>query len=1050
MDTENISRLNSLTREELENLYLKKEQQYLSEKESLQEKNQSLVNLIENVSYGSFIYRTKKDGTSHFEYLNKRCIEITGVDPELVLLDGKNLFQYILPEDYDNFLEKSKESILEKKTILWKGRLLKNEKTRWIQVESFPNFQTNGDVLWNGFIYDITERKKIEESVKINDSQLNFANTVETILLVLDRDGIVTTINKQGCAILGYPEEEILGEFWFQKFLPKPDEMEKIYPLFLEFMSSGKEIQMEYFENQIVNSSGEIRLIAWHNIVLRDEKKNIIGILCSGEDITNRKKIEEEIVKAKNFSESIIASLPGIFYVIDQNGKFLRVNNQFLNITGYTEEEVDLMHPLDFFTNSEKQLLTERIQEVFEKGKSNVEANMLLKNGNTIPYFFTGYRAVIDNLPLLIGVGVDISERKKAEDELQKSEKKFRRLFEKSTDALTIVENETFIDCNQSTVDLLGFNTKEEIISLHPSQVSPKFQPDGELSSEKAQKMMRLTFQKGAHRFEWVHKRKNGETVYTEVLLTSISEDPNKRQLYTVWRDITDRKKAEESLAEERERLLVTLKSIGDGVITTDVSGNIILMNSVAEELCGWSLEEAKGKPLPEIFRIIHEFTREVFESPVSRVLKTGSIVELENHTVLISRNGTERVIADSGSPIRNQKSEIIGVVLVFRDMTEKHKMQTTIQRSAKLDSLGVLAGGIAHDFNNLLSGIYGNIDLALENSNDKRNIAYLNKAIGTIDRAKGLTSQLLTFAKGGSPAREITQIVPFLKKTILFALSGSNVSCLFQIEEGLWNCNIDKHQIAQVFDNIVINAKQAMPFGGKIEVIAENIKIAEKKGNLEIELGEYVKISIKDYGHGMSKKTLSKIFDPYYTTKEGGHGLGLATCYSIINKHEGSIDVESEVGVGSIFHIYLPAEKSIKSEKKLQDDESKPDAGVILILEDEDTLGEIMTYMIGSLGYTVICKKDGQEIIDYFQNDLNRDRKIKGMILDITIPGGMGGKEVIPVIRKLDQIIPVFIISGYTEDMVMTNPWGYGFTASISKPFTKRELSDILSKYVR
>ncbi|NUM40877.1 MAG: PAS domain S-box protein [Leptospiraceae bacterium] len=1050
MDTENISRLNSLTREELENLYLKKEQQYLSEKESLQEKNQSLVNLIENVSYGSFIYRTKKDGTSHFEYLNKRCIEITGVDPELVLLDGKNLFQYILPEDYDNFLEKSKESILEKKTILWKGRLLKNEKTRWIQVESFPNFQTNGDVLWNGFIYDITERKKIEESVKINDSQLNFANTVETILLVLDRDGIVTTINKQGCAILGYPEEEILGEFWFQKFLPKPDEMEKIYPLFLEFMSSGKEIQMEYFENQIVNSSGEIRLIAWHNIVLRDEKKNIIGILCSGEDITNRKKIEEEIVKAKNFSESIIASLPGIFYVIDQNGKFLRVNNQFLNITGYTEEEVDLMHPLDFFTNSEKQLLTERIQEVFEKGKSNVEANMLLKNGNTIPYFFTGYRAVIDNLPLLIGVGVDISERKKAEDELQKSEKKFRRLFEKSTDALTIVENETFIDCNQSTVDLLGFNTKEEIISLHPSQVSPKFQPDGELSSEKAQKMMRLTFQKGAHRFEWVHKRKNGETVYTEVLLTSISEDPNKRQLYTVWRDITDRKKAEESLAEERERLLVTLKSIGDGVITTDVSGNIILMNSVAEELCGWSLEEAKGKPLPEIFRIIHEFTREVFESPVSRVLKTGSIVELENHTVLISRNGTERVIADSGSPIRNQKSEIIGVVLVFRDMTEKHKMQTTIQRSAKLDSLGVLAGGIAHDFNNLLSGIYGNIDLALENSNDKRNIAYLNKAIGTIDRAKGLTSQLLTFAKGGSPAREITQIVPFLKKTILFALSGSNVSCLFQIEEGLWNCNIEKHQIAQVFDNIVINAKQAMPFGGKIEVIAENIKIAEKKGNLEIELGEYVKISIKDYGHGMSKKTLSKIFDPYYTTKEGGHGLGLATCYSIINKHEGSIDVESEVGVGSIFHIYLPAEKSIKSEKKLQDDESKPDAGVILILEDEDTLGEIMTYMIGSLGYTVICKKDGQEIIDYFQNDLNRDRKIKGMILDITIPGGMGGKEVIPVIRKLDQIIPVFIISGYTEDMVMTNPWGYGFTASISKPFTKRELSDILSKYVR
>jgi PAS domain S-box-containing protein len=390
-----------------------------------------------------------------------------------------------------------------------------------------------------------------------------------------------------------------------------------------------------------------------------------------------------------------------------------------------------------------------------------------------------------------------------------------------------------------------------------------------------------------------------------------------------------------------------------------------------------------------------------------------------------------------------------IGLALCRKQSEEEHeKYEEQLRQNQKLESLGVLAGGIAHDFNNLMSGIFGYIDMAIEESKDAKVTHALTKAVNTIDRARDLTQQLLTFAKGGAPIKKIDNLFPFIQETAQFALSGSTVSCHFDIQPGLWQCNFDKNQIGQVIDNIVINAQQAMPDGGTIEISARNISFVEKE-HISLSAGNYVKTSIKDNGIGIPKKILPRIFDPFYTTKPKGHGLGLATCYSIVNRHGGCIEVESEPGQGSTFHVFLPASQEFVSSAIAKSATKHKGSGTFLVMDDEEMVREPAGYMLESLGYTVVFKDNGKDAINFFTAETKANRKIVGMIFDMTIPGGMGGLEAVANIRKINKEIPVFVSSGYAHDTVMNNPTEFGFTASICKPFSKAELAKMLNKYL-
>ena len=508
-----------------------------------------------------------------------------------------------------------------------------------------------------------------------------------------------------------------------------------------------------------------------------------------------------------------------------------------------------------------------------------------------------------------------------------------------------------------------------------------------------------------------------------------------------------NRKRAEEKLQQEKEQLSVTLRSIGDGVITTDKKGNITMMNRVAEKLTGWKSAEAIGRPLKEVFHIINEETRQEVENPVDRVLEEGRIIGLANHTVLVSRDGTERILADSGSPLRDRESKIIGVVLIFRDITDKRKMEREMIKIERLESIGVLAGGIAHDFNNILTGILGNLSLAkFYLSPDDKVYKILDSAERASMNAKNLTQQLLTFAKGGKPIKKVASIKNLLEETVSFALTGSNISYEIDCADGLSDVKMDAGQISQVINNLVINARQSMPTGGIIKVTARNVIIDKDNYIANLPSGEYVAVSIKDKGTGIPKRMLRNIFEPYFTTKQKGSGLGLSICYSIIRNHNGYITVDSELGIGSTFTIYLPATEE-KAPILVKEQEIVKGTGRILVMDDEDLVRDICGKMLNIAGYDVEFAQTGEEAIDKYKKAKERGKPFKAVILDLTIPAGMSGKEAIKELREYDPEITAIVSSGYSNDPVMSNPKKYGFKGVVTKPFRVDELTSILKK---
>lgn len=516
--------------------------------------------------------------------------------------------------------------------------------------------------------------------------------------------------------------------------------------------------------------------------------------------------------------------------------------------------------------------------------------------------------------------------------------------------------------------------------------------------------------------------------------------------------EIAERKAAEEALAEGKERLAVTLRSIGDGVIATDTEGKIVFMNPVAEKLTGWTDEASAGRPLAEVFYIVNEKSDERCENPVEKVLRNGGIVGLANHTALIAKDGTRRSISDSGAPIRDRGGKIIGVVLVFRDVTERRRMQEELLKTAKLEAVGLLAGGIAHDFNNILTAILGNISLAKHSVDPKEALfELLTQAERASLRAKDLSHQLLTLSKGGAPIKRAVLIAQLLEESTRFALRGSNVQCEFSLPPDLWPVEIDEGQISQVIHNLTINAQQAMPEGGTLRIAAENrIVRGGGEGGLPLKEGNYIRISIQDTGIGIPKEHLNKIFDPYFTTKQKGSGLGLSTAYSIMKNHDGEITVESEPEIGTTFSLYLPAFPEKRVPRKEAEERPKTGGGRILVMDDEEIVREVAGRMLRAMGYEVGFAKDGAEAIALYREAWAAGQPFDAVILDLTVPGGMGGKEAVRKLIEIEPHVKAIASSGYSSDLIMADFGRYGFCDVLVKPYQMAELSSVLLRAMK
>jgi len=387
-------------------------------------------------------------------------------------------------------------------------------------------------------------------------------------------------------------------------------------------------------------------------------------------------------------------------------------------------------------------------------------------------------------------------------------------------------------------------------------------------------------------------------------------------------------------------------------------------------------------------------------------------------------------------------------VMTTLVDITERKQIESEQLKIEKLESVGILAGGIAHDFNNILTTIVNNISLAKLSTNpDKNTLEILSNMDEACRRAKELTNQLLTFSKGGAPVKRITSIRNQIRDSSIFALRGSSVNCKFFIANDLWPVEIDTGQINQVLYNLLINAVQAMPDGGTIFISAKNIRSERVTDNKTKK--DYVKITIEDQGVGIPEEKLKNIFDPYFTTKQDGSGLGLACTYSIINNHGGTIDAYSEDGKGTVFSFYLPAVhgKPIPCEEI----EAKiiTGSGKILLLEDEDSVGTTVSKMLVQIGYDVVLAKDGKDAISFYKSALSTHEPFDAVIMDLTIRGGLGGKDTMEILRKIDPNITAIVSSGYFNNPIMANYQKYGFIGVLPKPYDIEELSLLLKRVI-
>ena len=472
--------------------------------------------------------------------------------------------------------------------------------------------------------------------------------------------------------------------------------------------------------------------------------------------------------------------------------------------------------------------------------------------------------------------------------------------------------------------------------------------------------------------------------------------------------------------------------------------------------MTGWSFDEAAGKNLETVLQIFDEkHSPQKYGDFIKRCIEAFAL-KAERRGILRSRSGKDVVVAYQGAPVKDTE-EYEGMVVVFRDISRSQILEEELIKVKKIESVGILAGGIAHDFNNLLTGITTYLFMAKASAaGNKETCSMIMEAEKAAFKATTLTKQLLSFAKGGPSVKETVSLKQLILDTVGFCLSGSNVDYRIDIPNGLWPVEVDRGQIDQVLNNLLLNAAQAMPGGGTVTIQGENYlhettkQASDSPKVASLGQGKYVKISVIDEGIGISYEEQDRIFDPYFTTKKGGTGLGLTTAFSIIKRHGGHLSMESAPGRGSIFTFYLPASNKTEAKK---DDEQHPmgkGSGKILIMDDDVIVRTVMETLLKKAGYSPVGVSGGTQTLEIYAEALSQKEPFLITIMDLTIPGGMGGRETVRKLREIDPQAKVIAFSGYSNDPIFSNYEKHGFDGVLAKPFSIHEFMRTIKSVLR
>jgi PAS domain S-box-containing protein len=874
---------------------------------------------------------------------------------------------------------------------------------------------------------DITKRKRMEEELKESEERFRIASQIASDV-VYERDlqtGIATFYgdidSHLGYEPGGYPRTM---EGWREHV--HPEDLAWFDSQSLDQIKPGEKLSIEY---RMRKKDGTYMTWLDQVVMIRDEKTGRpLKFIGAATDITERKQAEEK-------HQTITRTALDGFWLCDIHGRFLEVNNSYCQLIGYTREELLRMSIQDVEAVESPEETTRRIEKIASQGYDRFESRHKCKDGKIIDVEVSVNYLDVGEGQFFVFVR-DITERKRAEEALLESEQFNASLLENAPNAVTVINTDTSIKyMNPAFEKLTGYTSAEAVGQKAPHPWWPE-----EIKKTIATEIKETMAKRGNKRAEVRIQRKSGECIWVDMSVTPLIHQQTPKYYLANWVDITERKQAEEALKLRAQ----ILDSATDSIFLHDFDKNFIYVNETACRIHGYSREEFMKMKLSQVvapervsrldseFQEMLEKEQAIFES--AHLRKDGSIMPAEVHGRTIDSGGKKLILT------------------VIRDITERKQAEAERQKLDKLESLGTLAGGIAHDFNNLLTGIMGNITLAERHIEPEGKAAErLQEAKKASLRARDLTQQLLTFAKGGAPIMITASVAELTEQAATFALRGSRVKCECLLPDDLWPVEIDEGQIDQVITNLTINADEAMPAGGILDIEAKNVTLKEN-GKLPLPGGRYVRIDFRDHGVGIAKEHLDKIFEPYFTTKQKGSGLGLATVYSVIKGHGGHVCVESKLGAGTTFHVYLPASPEPSLAKKEEDERqtSFSGKGKILIMDDEEMIREMLGKMLSMAGFEAELTNDGAEAIKQYAKAQKSGQPFDAVILDLTIPGGMGGIEALEKLLEIDPDAKAIVSSGYSEDPVMAKYRKYGFSAVITKPYSMGELEKTLRHLIR
>jgi len=771
---------------------------------------------------------------------------------------------------------------------------------------------------------------------------------------------------------------------------------------------------------------------------------------------SEHRQAEEELFEEKNKLQSIIDAMASGLTIQDMDYNIIYQNDILKTIFGNRLGEKCYL----VYEGQDRVCDGCPVKMVYRDGKTHTSRRSVIIPSGELTFWENTANAIRDasgEIVSCLEIARNITERYRSEEALRESEEKFRSLAS-TTDSMYLVDRHCrYLFMNERHLERFGL-PMDQVIGKRYGEVH------SENDAKEFARYVEHVFDTGTY-IQHEHKSERDNRYFLRTFSPVKDREGKRRVAVTVVsKDITDRKLAEEALRESEQRLqsIIQGSPIPAFVILKDHS--VIYWNRALEELSGiraqdvvgtmgqWRAFYGKERPcLADLLvdQSLEAIPRWYFE----KYTKSRLIDEAYEATDFFPDMGESgKWLRFTAAIIRDSQGNLVGAIETLEDVTERKRTEEELLRVKKLESLGTFADGLAHDFNRLLSVMLRNIFVAkLSIADEREDLAEgLEIAEKVGHQAKELAHRLITFAKGGEPIRKVHHLSELLMDSVNLSLSGSNVICEFFLPDDLWPGEMDDVQIRQVIHNLVINAREAMPEGGTIAIHAENVTV--KSGNgLPLKEGNYIKWYVKDHGVGIPKGDLEKIFDPYFTTKPTGRargmGLGLSICYSIIKKHDGFIAVESEPDMGSTFFVYLPASPQEGLLKTEGTDKSVTKERRILVMNDEETVRSATGIVLNYLGYEVGFAKDGSDAVNLYKASKEKGRPFAAVILDLNVPGGMGGREAMTELYEIDPHIKAIISCGYSEDSVLSEFRTYEGCATIEVPYDISRIKDILDR---